>query len=236
MVIEVLEKLVSIMGDEEMLLKEFKDILDVGFSEARIGVIPPGIDQVMAGDLSRTRISNIKYMFLVGANSSNIPKGSGSGGIISESERNFLVENEFELAPTARQQVYTEQFYLYLNLTKPSKHLYITYCDSERDGSVNEPSYIISRINKIFPTINVKFEERKKNEENAWSDDDGKKYLIAGLRNGDFSDKKWQEIYNRYFKSEDDKSTLNKILKAAFLRRIRVVYQRKLQRVFILKI
>lgn len=89
MVIEVLEKLVSIMGDEEMLLKEFKDILDVGFSEARIGVIPPGIDQVMAGDLSRTRISNIKYMFLVGANSSNIPKGSGSGGIISESERNF---------------------------------------------------------------------------------------------------------------------------------------------------
>lgn len=218
MVIEVLEKLVSIMGDEEMLLKEFKDILDVGFSEARIGVIPPGIDQVMAGDLSRTRISNIKYMFLVGANSSNIPKGSGSGGIISESERNFLVENEFELAPTARQQVYTEQFYLYLNLTKPSKHLYITYCDSERDGSVNEPSYIISRINKIFPTINVKFEERKKNEENAWSDDDGKKYLIAGLRNGDFSDKKWQEIYNRYFKSEDDKSTLNKILKAAFFK------------------
>lgn len=218
MVIEVLEKLVSIMGDEEMLLKEFKDILDVGFSEARIGVIPPGIDQVMAGDLSRTRISNIKYMFLVGANSSNIPKGSGSGGIISESERNFLAENEFELAPTARQQVYTEQFYLYLNLTKPSKHLYITYCDSERDGSVNEPSYIISRINKIFPTINVKFEERKKNEENAWSDDDGKKYLIAGLRNGDFSDKKWQEIYNRYFKSEDNKITLNKILKAAFFK------------------
>ena len=116
MVIEVFEKLVSLMGDEEMSLKEFKDILDVGFSEARIGVIPPGIDQVMAGDMSRTRISNIKYLFLVGANSSNIPKGNGSGGIISESERNFLAENEFELAPTARQQVYTEQFYLYLNL------------------------------------------------------------------------------------------------------------------------
>ena len=108
----------------------------------------------------------------MGANSSNIPKGNGSGGIISESERNFLAENEFELAPTARQQVYTEQFYLYLNLTKPSKHLYITYCDSERDGSVNEPSYIISRINKIFPSVSVKFEERKQSEENAWSDDE----------------------------------------------------------------
>lgn len=31
MVIEVFEKLVSLMGDEEMSLKEFKDILDVGF-------------------------------------------------------------------------------------------------------------------------------------------------------------------------------------------------------------
>lgn len=218
MVIEVFEKLVSLMGDEEMSLKEFKDILDVGFSEARIGVIPPGIDQVMAGDMSRTRISNIKYLFLVGANSSNIPKGNGSGGIISESERNFLAENEFELAPTARQQVYTEQFYLYLNLTKPSKHLYITYCDSERDGSVNEPSYIISRINKIFPSVSVKFEERKQSEENAWSDDEGKKYLIAGLRNGDFSDKKWQEIYNCYFDSEENKKTLDNILTAAFFK------------------
>ncbi|MDY5180898.1 PD-(D/E)XK nuclease family protein, partial [Butyribacter sp.] len=218
MVIEVFEKLVSLMGDEEMTIKEFKDILDVGFSEARIGVIPPGIDQVMVGDLSRTRISNIKYMFLVGANSSNIPKGSGNGGIISESERNFLFENEFELAPTARQQVYTEQFYLYLNLTKPSRHLYITYCDSDRDGSVNEPSYIISRINKIFPSLNIKYEDRKKNEENAWSDDKGKKYLIAGLRNSDFSDEKWQEIYNCYFKSEKNKETLQKILRAAFFK------------------
>ena len=32
-----------------------------------------------------------------------------------------------------------------------------------------------------------------------------KKYLIAGLRNGDFSDKKWQEIYNCYFDSEENK-------------------------------
>ena len=121
-----------------------------------------------------TRISNIKYLFLVGANSSNIPKGNGSGGIISESERNFLAENEFELAPTARQAGIYRAVYLYLNLTKPSKHLYITYCDSERDGSVNEPSYIISRINKIFPSVSVKFEERKQSEENAWSDDEGK--------------------------------------------------------------
>lgn len=218
MVIEVFEKLVSLMGDEEMTLKEFKGILDVGFSEARIGVIPPGIDQVMAGDMSRTRISNIKYMFLVGADSSNIPKGSGSGGIISESERNFLAENEFELAPTARQQVYTEQFYLYLNLTKPAKHLYITYCDSNRDGSVNEPAYIISRIKKIFPTLSIDFEERKKSEENAWSDDEGKKYLIEGLRTGDFEDKKWQEIYNCYFKSEENKKTLDNILTAAFFK------------------
>ena len=95
-----------------MKLSEFKELLDTGFSEARIGLIPPGTDQIVAGDISRTRISGIKYLFFIGVNDINIPKGNSGGGILSDSERTFLSGEEFEIAPTSRELVYQEQFYL----------------------------------------------------------------------------------------------------------------------------
>lgn len=78
-VLEVFDRLVELLGDESMMLKEFKEILDTGFSEARIGLIPPGVDQVVIGDMNRTRLADIKYLFFLGMNDCNIPK-SGSKG------------------------------------------------------------------------------------------------------------------------------------------------------------
>lgn len=63
MIIEVLDRLVALLGDEEMPLAEFIEILNTGFDEARIGLIPPGVDQIMVGDLSRTFVWNQVSIF-----------------------------------------------------------------------------------------------------------------------------------------------------------------------------
>ena len=52
---DLLDKLVDLMGDEKLTIREYTEILEAGFAEARVGVIPPGVDQVMAGDMERTR-------------------------------------------------------------------------------------------------------------------------------------------------------------------------------------
>jgi len=41
--------------------------------EARIGVIPPSLDEVMAGDIERTRLKDIRALILLGVNDSLIP-------------------------------------------------------------------------------------------------------------------------------------------------------------------
>ena len=43
--------------------------------------------------------------------------GKCLGGILSDMEREMLAQNQIALAPTARETVYTQQFYFYLNLT-----------------------------------------------------------------------------------------------------------------------
>ena len=168
--------------------------MDTGFSEARIGLIPPGVDQVVIGDINRTRLADIKYLFFLGMNDCNIPKSGGNGGVISDSERMFLSEEEFELAPTIRDNVYTEQFYLYLNLTKPSKHLYLTYCESGNDGKQQNPAYIIDRIQKIFPHLHVKLEENRQDDSYLLGNNFGKSYLIQGAERPDnviYPDRQW---------------------------------------------
>ena len=215
-VIDVLDRLVELLGDEIMGMSEFKEILDVGFSEARIGLIPPGVDQIMVGDISRSRLSGIKHLFFIGVNEGNIPKSGGGGGILSEAERIFLSEENYELAPTSREQVYTEQFYLYLNLVKPSEHLYITYCVTGTDGKAKSPSYIVDRILRIFPKLSVCIEEERKDNAYILSDDLGMKFLIRGLRDKDYSDTKWQELYKYYIQDEDKRAMMKKLIDAAF--------------------
>ncbi len=220
-VLSVFERLEELLGDEKMKLAEFKELLDTGFSEARIGLIPPGTDQIVAGDMSRTRISDVKYLFLIGANDTNIPSGNGSGGIISDSERTFLSEEKFEIAPASRELIYQEQFYLYLNMTKPSKHLYITYCETGNDGKAQNPSYIIERFIKMFPGLQVQTEAIREDAEHILSNDLGMKYLINGLRNADYSSRQWQELYKFYYSNAGYNIMLEKLINASFYKEVK---------------
>lgn len=142
----------------------------------------------------------------------------GMEGVISDSERMFLAEQEFELAPTIRENVYTAQFYLYLNLTKPSRHLYLTYCETGNDGKQQNPAYIIERVQKIFPKLSVEAEERRQDDSYFLGNNFGKDYLIQGLRNKDYSKAKWKEIFSFYKSDETRRKVLESLIGAAFYR------------------
>ncbi|MDE7251277.1 MAG: helicase-exonuclease AddAB subunit AddB, partial [Lachnospiraceae bacterium] len=124
LVMELLEQIISLLDEEPMSLQEFADILDAGFGEIQVGIIPGSIDRIVVGDMERSRLKQVKILFFLGVNDGNIPAGSSKGGIISDIDREFLQESDFELAPTPRQQMYTQRLYLYMNLTKPAQRLY----------------------------------------------------------------------------------------------------------------
>lgn len=211
---DVLDRLVELLGEEKTALKEFRELLDTGFSEARVGMIPPGVDQIVVGDLTRTRLSHVKHLFFIGATDANIPAGGGSGGILSASERSFLEQEDFELAPTDREKIYTEQFYMYLTLTKPEEHLYLCLCESGNDGREQKPAYLIDRIRKLYPEITVSVEEQQKDAVHILGQDAGVTYLLRGLRNKSYHDTRWQQIFS-YYKQHKPKE-LQRILVAAF--------------------
>lgn len=226
-VLGVFDRLVELLGEEEMSLREFQEILTTGFSEARVGLIPPGVDQVVIGDMNRTRLAHVKYLFFLGMNDGNIPASGGGGGVISDSERLFLAEEEYELAPTLREKIYTEQFYLYLNLTKPSRHLYLTYCETGNDGKGKNPAYIIDRVRHMYPALIPVVEENRRDDSYLLGNSYGVDFLIRGLRDRNFQERKWQEVYRYYREDDTRRAQVDKLVDAAFYREQKTLLSRE---------
>ena len=107
------DKLVDILGEERMSYSEFYTVLETGVNSLDIGMIPQGLDQVIVGDMTRTRLSDIRILFLINANEGIIPKSSNRGMILSDSDRESLAD-KVALAPGGKVKSYQEQFYLYL--------------------------------------------------------------------------------------------------------------------------
>ena len=154
-VMNLLDKLVEILGDKKVRIREFKEILEAGLSEAKVGIIPPTSDQVLVGDMERTRLKDIKIVFFVGVNEGKIPKEQQAGKLLSDLNREelkgSLKDRGLSLAPTAKENLYTQKFYLYLNLTKPSERIYLSYSRLSSSGEAISPSFLVAQIQKLFP-------------------------------------------------------------------------------------
>lgn len=218
-VMELLDKCVELLGDEVVTLKEYEEILISGLEEAKVGLIPPGIDQVVVGDIERTRLKDIKALFFVGVNDGIIPKSNHGGGIISDMERQLLLDHHMELAPTRKQRAYTEKFYLYLNLTKPQNKLYLSFSKVNSEGKTLRPSYLVHKIMKMYGKLTIQDEDKNtKDLSYILGIKDGITYLSEGLRNytkEEVTDE-WRELYSWYCRQKEKQRELKVLIDGAF--------------------
>lgn len=217
-IIDLFDKLVNLLGEEEMSLKEYREILDAGFEEIKVGVIPLGMDQVMVGDIERTRLNNVKMVLVIGANDGIIPKHSKKSSLLSQTDRNYLKKLDVELSPTLRESIFIQKFYLYLSLTKPSNKLILSYCESGSDGSALRPSYLVGEIERLYDKVEdeetKEFQETLKLSSKAFA----LKYLSQHLNRNKLNDMSdfVKELYGYFYGDEECRGILDKINAGVF--------------------
>lgn len=224
LVMNLLDQIYVLLETEEISAQEFLEILEAGFGEIEVGTIPQNVDRILVGDMERTRLKQVKVLFFMGVNDGNIPKNSSKGGILSDMDREFLKESDLELAPTPRQQMFIQRFYLYLNLTKPSEKLYISYAKVSSEGKTLRPSYLIETIRKLFVGMEVKQPWMQPVMEQIVTAREGIRYLAEGLREyveGGLTKLKDYELfalYNAYEGQPEYQELANVLKEAAFYR------------------
>lgn len=215
-IMSFLDKLVDVLGDETVSFSDYQTIIEAGFMETKVGIIPPSTDQVLVGDMERTRLKDIKVLFFLGINEGLIPKSAPTGGILSEADREYLEAEKFELKPSPRETMYIQKFYLYLNLTKPSQRLYLSFSGANSEGEVTGPAYLIGNVRKLFPNLQVE-EEQETLADQVETPESGMEFLIEGLRKNAKSEvsPEWKELYRWYASHEKYADRLYTLVKAA---------------------
>ena len=153
MVIDILDQLVEVLGDEVLDIKEFTKILIAGFEEKEIGVIPMALDQINIGDISRIKGREVKALYLIGVNDGVLPSVNKEEGIINDRERDILKEIGIRLASDTKSRAFEEQFIVYTALTIASEYLMITFPMADFEGKSLRPSIVIPRIKKVLPNV-----------------------------------------------------------------------------------
>ncbi|MFQ9894727.1 MAG: PD-(D/E)XK nuclease family protein [Lachnospira sp.] len=154
-VLELFDRIVELLGEENVSLKEFNRIVAAGSEEMKVGLLPPTSDCVMIGDIERTRLDNVKVLFFAGVNDGVVPKKNENCSVLSETDRSILEAQKIVLSPSAREKAFIQKFYLYLMMTKASHRLYLSYAKKSSDGKTALPSYLIRNVRRMFPDVRI---------------------------------------------------------------------------------
>ena len=149
----VLDKIAGIFGgggNLEMTAAEFGDILLMGLSSCDMGIIPPSQDQVIIGDMYRSRLSDIKAVFIIGMTAELIPKRAENEGLFDDSDKAFLESCGIELGANSDKQTYINSHTVFGALTKAGGYLFLYCPEKDAGGKAAAPSPLLWKIRQLF--------------------------------------------------------------------------------------
>lgn len=151
---ELFENMTKLLGGDEVTIKEYGEILEAGLGGLKMGIIPAGMDAVMVGDIERSRLPDIRALFVIGVNEGVIPSNNfDTENLFNEREIETLENLGADMPHSGARLAFEEQYLIYMGITRPSEFLYICRNKNDFDGRETRPSSIIGRIKKIFPNI-----------------------------------------------------------------------------------
>ncbi len=206
MLVELLESGAEILGDEKMTLPEFYNIIEAGLEQSKMGIVPPTVDSVIIGDIERSRLPEVKALFVLGVNEGILPSPMEQNGIFTEGERESLLIAGAELAPDNKRRAFEEQYLIYRGFTKPSEKLYISYCIADLEGKPLRPSSVVVKLKRMFTNLEEKFDSEQLGHMATpktaihFLGEQMRKYILN--ENDDDMDAVWKDAYSYYNTNE----------------------------------
>ena len=204
-IIDIFDKMVLIFDDEKITIDKYQKIFKIGLKNSGLGKIPGTADQVILGDVDRSRSHKVRAVFILGLNDGVFPSSNKDEGFLNDSDREILKQDGIELANGTIDNLYEDKFNIYKAFTTAEEKLYLSYSSSDKDGKSLRPSVLISQIKKMFPkmkeesdVINKKYEivNKKVTYEELIEN-------IAKIKNREKVDEIWYQIYN-YYKGQEE--------------------------------
>jgi ATP-dependent helicase/nuclease subunit B len=150
------QEMVELLGDELMSLERFGEVLESGFEQFDLALTPPTVDQVLVGQIDRTRSPRLRAVFLLGLCEGEFPAAPADGSILSDRERRELQEQQIDLDPDSRRRLLDERLLGYIAMARTSERLYPCRPTIDAAGRKAAPSVFWQEVRRLFPDAPVK--------------------------------------------------------------------------------
>lgn len=207
LILTLLDEMVSLFSDESMTFDKFLQLFMIGLQYSGLGKIPGSLDQVIVGDVERSRTHKVKAIFILGVNDGEFPSSHREEGFLNDEERKELKEQGINLAKGTLDQLYQDNFNIYKAFTTAEEKLYLSYVSSDAEGKALRPSMLIRKIKKMFPLLQEQSDMIYTKEKIFTKKSTYESLLkqIAKLVNDEEIDPVWYDVYNYYNQTEKEK-------------------------------
>ena len=198
--IDILDEINLVFRKDKITLEKYIQILKVGLQNSGLGKIPGTQDQVILGDVDRSRSHKARTVFIIGINDGVFPSVNKNEGFLNDSDRDVLKEHGIELAKGTLERLYEDNFNIYKAFTTAEEKLYLSYVSADSEGRAQRPSSLISKIKKLFPKLKEQSDVVTESQEISTLQTTYGELIknINSLREGNQIDEKWFEVYKYY--------------------------------------
>lgn len=199
-IMNVFDEIAMIFNKQQITLNKYKEILKIGFENVSTGKIPATLDNIIVGDIDRSKSHKVKVLFLIGLNDGVFPAIAKDEGFLNDNDRMILKNQGLELASDTLEQLYLEQFNVYKAFSIAEERLYLTYVSSDKEGKSLRPSSLINKIKKYFPKLQIDSDIVHKKSEITLPKHTFEQLLLnlRRFQDGQNIDKIWFEVYRWY--------------------------------------
>ena len=200
--INVLDEIVKIFKDENITINQYSNILKQGLKASSLGKIPGTQDQVIMGDVDRSRSHKVDTIFIIGLNDGVYPSINKSEGFLGDEDREYLKEQGIELAKGTLENLYDDNFNIYKAFTTAERELHLSYSSADTEGGALRPSIYITKIKKMFPNLKETSDviTQKYEITNQKATNEALIEKLAKIQEKEL-EPEWKETY-RYFENE----------------------------------
>lgn len=152
---ELLDEFVRALGGEAMRIDEFRETLEAGLAEFNLGLAPPTLDQVLVGQVERSRHPEVRAALLLGFDEAHYPMRRSEDPLLGDAERDAMQRADAQIGPSRHQKLGDERMLAYIALTRASERLWISYPRQEADGKPLQPSAYLQDVLNALPGTSV---------------------------------------------------------------------------------
>ncbi|HSZ56737.1 MAG TPA: PD-(D/E)XK nuclease family protein [Tepidisphaeraceae bacterium] len=149
--VDLFEQLVELLGDERITPGEFFDVLESGLERFDLALTPPTVDQVLVGQVDRTRGATFRAVFVLGLSEGEFPRAASDSSILTDRDRRNLRARRIDLDRGATERLLDERLLAYIAFTRASERLILSRPLTNDEGRPSEPSVFWRRILQTFP-------------------------------------------------------------------------------------